>query len=160
MRGSPVFVPILRCLPSRVAFLGAMSDFLLSRALLPLIPPTPFSHTGLKGGDSQADCQPFPFHRTHGPIRRYHDHGRIARHGGWYVPHVHRTVAAAADPDPLPALVASPAPRPGPLGLGRPLGGERQSSRAGASARHCRDRPRRHPGGRLGRLDRRPGPSH
>jgi hypothetical protein len=49
MRGSPVFVPILRCLPSRVAFLGAMSDFLLSRALLPLIPPTPFSHKGRRG---------------------------------------------------------------------------------------------------------------
>jgi hypothetical protein len=75
-------------------------------------------------------------------------------------PHAHGTVAAAADPDPLPALVASLAPRPGPLGLGRPLGGERQSSRAGASARHCRDRPCRHPGGRLGRLDRRPGPPH
>jgi len=49
MRGSPVFVPILRCLPSRVAFLGAMRDFLLSRALLPLIPPTPFSHKGRRG---------------------------------------------------------------------------------------------------------------
>jgi hypothetical protein len=33
----------------RVDFLGAMSDFLLSRALLPLIPPTPFSHKGRRG---------------------------------------------------------------------------------------------------------------
>jgi hypothetical protein len=34
---------------SRVDFLGAMRDFLLSRALLPLIPPTPFSHKGRRG---------------------------------------------------------------------------------------------------------------
>ena len=35
---------------SRVEFLGEMSDVLHSYAPLPLIPPTPFSHTGLKGG--------------------------------------------------------------------------------------------------------------
>ena len=33
----------------------------------------------LKGGDSQGDGQPFPFHRTHGPIRRYHDHDFAAK---------------------------------------------------------------------------------
>jgi hypothetical protein len=49
MRGSPVFVPILRCLPSRVAFLGAMRGFLHSRARSSLIPPTPFSHKGRRG---------------------------------------------------------------------------------------------------------------
>jgi hypothetical protein len=28
----------------------------------------------LKRGDSQADGQPLPFHRTHGPLRRDHDY--------------------------------------------------------------------------------------
>ena len=34
---------------SRVAFLGAMRGLLHSRALLPLIPPAPFSHAGRRG---------------------------------------------------------------------------------------------------------------
>jgi hypothetical protein len=34
---------------SRVEFLGEMGGFLHSRALLPLIPPTPFSHKGRRG---------------------------------------------------------------------------------------------------------------
>ena len=34
---------------SRVEFLGEMGGFLHSRAPLPLIPPTPFSHTGRRG---------------------------------------------------------------------------------------------------------------
>jgi hypothetical protein len=40
-------VPVLRC--SRGAFLEAMRSLLHSRALLPLIPPTPFSHEGRRG---------------------------------------------------------------------------------------------------------------
>ncbi len=34
---------------SRVEFLGEMGGFLHSRARLPLIPPTPFSHKGRRG---------------------------------------------------------------------------------------------------------------
>jgi hypothetical protein len=34
------------------------------------------------------------------------------------------------------------------------------ASRAGARARHRRDRPRQRPSGRLGHRDRRPGPPH
>ena len=34
---------------ARVEFLGEMSNVLHSRAPLPLIPPTPFSHTGRRG---------------------------------------------------------------------------------------------------------------
>ena len=40
-------VPVLRC--SRGAFLGAMRGLLHSRALLPLIPPTPSSHKRSRG---------------------------------------------------------------------------------------------------------------
>jgi len=39
------FIPLL----SSVEFLGEMSDVLHSRAPLPLIPPTPFSHKGRRG---------------------------------------------------------------------------------------------------------------
>ena len=38
------------CGGSQCRFLGEMSDILHFYAPLPLIPPTPFSHKGLKGG--------------------------------------------------------------------------------------------------------------
>ena len=37
---------------SGVEFLGAMCDFLHSRARLPLIPPTSFPHEEFKGGQN------------------------------------------------------------------------------------------------------------
>jgi hypothetical protein len=44
--------------------------------------------------------------------------------------------------------------------LGALLAGSANRPALAPRARHCRDRPCRHPGGRLGRLDRRPGPPH
>ena len=49
-------IPVRRCpsspLLSRVDFLGEMRDVLHSGTLLPLIPPTPFSHKGRRGSQA------------------------------------------------------------------------------------------------------------
>ena len=82
---------------------------LLAIVLIAAMHPQPPRKRGLKGGDAQADGQLLPFHRTHEPLRRDHDHRRIVRPGGWDDAHAHATAPAAAAPAPRPA------PWPAPL---------------------------------------------
>jgi len=63
---------------SRVKFLEEMSGFLHSRAFLPLIPPTPFSHKGRRGilgfliTETREGSQRLPKFDTLTPMTRSH----------------------------------------------------------------------------------------